>query len=103
MTPRQKQLVKETWQSLQENIGPAAGGLFAEKIYELDPDLKKFFDGEQSTRLLAIVNNMIVNIDTFETISEDIRALGKKHVRYNVQRHQYDTVGKALLWTLETG
>ena len=32
-----------------------------------------------------------------------MRALGERHVAYGVEEHHYETVGEALLWTLERG
>jgi hemoglobin-like flavoprotein len=32
-----------------------------------------------------------------------VEELGRRHVAYGVRRKDYDTVGSALLWTLEVG
>jgi hemoglobin-like flavoprotein len=39
----------------------------------------------------------------FEELRPAINALGQRHGGYGVQDHHYDTVGAALIWTLEQG
>jgi hemoglobin-like flavoprotein len=38
-----------------------------------------------------------------ETLIPAVQALGRRHVAYGVKEKDYETVGKALLWTLEQG
>jgi hemoglobin-like flavoprotein len=47
--------------------------------------------------LLTVVNGL----DNLDTLTPDIRKLGKRHIIYGVKREHYDTVGTALFWTLE--
>jgi hemoglobin-like flavoprotein len=38
-----------------------------------------------------------------DTIVPAVQDLGRRHVKYGVKDKHYDTVGAALLWTLEQG
>jgi hemoglobin-like flavoprotein len=46
---------------------------------------------------------IVHNLDRTETLVTEVADLGRRHVGYGVQDHQYDSVGIALLWTLERG
>jgi hemoglobin-like flavoprotein len=50
--------------------------------------------------MIALV---VVNLRNIERVLPGVRALGKRHAGYSVQDEHYDTVGAALLWTLEKG
>ena len=45
----------------------------------------------------------VAHLDRLEEIVPTIQQLGRRHVRYGVQPQDYETVGEALLWTLEVG
>jgi hemoglobin-like flavoprotein len=43
------------------------------------------------------------SLDKLDRILPSVRAPGQRHVAYGVRESHYDTVGAALLWTLEQG
>ncbi len=87
-------------------IKEAAADLFYGRLFELDPALKPLFKGdmkEQGTKLMAMIGTAVAGLDRLETIVPAVQALGKRHAGYGVEAAHYDTVGAALLWTLEQG
>jgi hemoglobin-like flavoprotein len=45
----------------------------------------------------------VSRLNRLETLVPAVQALGTRHVGYGVKDEHYDTVGAALLWTLERG
>jgi len=105
MTPEQAVLVKNTWGMVMP-IAPKAAELFYGKLFELDPSLKPLFKGdmtEQGDKLMKMINTAVNGLDRLEAIVPAVQQLGVRHVAYGVKDGHYDTVGAALLWTLEAG
>ena len=105
MTPEQAVLVKNSW-ALVTPIADKAAELFYGKLFELDPELKSLFKGdmtEQGRKLMAMINTAVNGLDKLEAIVPAVEQLGERHVDYGVKDKDYDTVGAALLWTLEAG
>lgn len=77
---------------------------FYDKLFELDPSVKSLFKGDMKKqgRMLMSAINMVVNgLNRPEETIPAIQELGKRHVTYGVKNEHYDTVGEALLSTLE--
>lgn len=105
MTPQQIQLVKSSWAKVLP-IKEQAAALFYNKLFELDPSLKSLFKGdmqEQGRKLMAMINTAVNALDKIDAIAPAVQDLGRRHVNYGVQEKDYDTVGNALIWTLEQG
>ena len=105
MTPDQITLVKESWVKVLP-ISETAAELFYGKLFELDPGVRSMFKGdmkEQGRKLMAILNTADNALDKLETIVPAIQEMGKRHVTYGVKDEHYETVGEALIWTLEAG
>jgi len=105
MTPEQVTLVKTSWAQVTPMADQAAG-LFYDKLFELDPDLRPLFKGdmaEQGRKLMAMINTAVTGLDNLEAIVPAVQAMGVRHAGYGVQDGHYDTVGVALLWTLGQG
>ncbi len=105
MTPEQALLVKTTWAQVVP-ISEQAAELFYNKLFELDPELKSLFKGdmkEQGRKLMAMINTAVNALDRLEAVVPAVQDLGKRHIGYGVKDKDYETVGAALLWTLETG
>ena len=49
------------------------------------------------------INTVVNSLDKIETMVPVIQDMGRRHAKYGVKPQQYDTVGAALLWTLEKG
>lgn len=105
MTPEQIELVKSTWSSV-EKISDTAAELFYGRLFELDPELKSLFNGdmqEQGKKLMQMIGVAVANLHQLDQVMVPVQELGKRHVDYKVTAAHYDTVGAALLWTLEKG
>lgn len=105
MNPEQIRLVKSTW-TMVTPMTQQAGELFYGRLFELDPSLEPMFKTERSEqvrKLMASLNTVVMSLERLETILPNIQALGRRHVDYGVKDEHYDTVGAALLWTLEQG
>jgi hemoglobin-like flavoprotein len=105
MTPEQALLVKNSWAKVLP-ISDKAAELFYGKLFELDPSVKTLFKGdmvEQGKKLMKMINTAVNALDRLEEIVPAVQELGVRHVAYGVKDEHYDTVGAALLWTLETG
>ncbi len=105
MTPRQVRIVQATWARVLP-IKETAARLFYDRLFELDPSLKPMFRGdmhEQGEKLMQVMDSAVNGLSRLEHIVAAVQALGRRHVGYGVKDHHYDTVGTALLWTLEQG
>ena len=105
MTPEQKSLVQGTFEQVVP-ISEKAAELFYGRLFELDPSLRALFKTnlrEQGIKLMQTLGYCVARLDKLEEILPAVRDLGKRHVKYGVSAAHYDTVGSALLWTLEQG
>ena len=57
----------------------------------------------QSEKLMQMIGTAVYSLYQLETIVPTVRALGIRHAGYGVSEADYETVGAALLWTLEQG
>jgi len=105
MTPQHIQLVQESWQHVQP-IAEKAAELFYARLFALDPSLRPLFKAEmtsQRAKLMAAIGMVVAGLTRLEKIVPTVRALGARHAAYGVQPEHFETVGEALLWTLEAG
>lgn len=105
MTPTQIALVKNTWKKV-ESIADVAAQLFYGRLFELDPSVRLLFTGdmkEQGAKLMKMIGVAVNAVNEIDTIIEAVRSSGRRHVGYGVEEKHYETVGEALLWTLEKG
>ena len=105
MTPEQIEMVQNSWEQVKP-ISEQAADMFYAKLFEMDPDIKPLFKSDmkiQGARLMAMITTAVNNLHQLETILEPVQDLGRRHVNYGVEPEHYDTVGAALLWTLEQG
>ena len=105
LTVHQKDLVQGTFASIA-TIADDAALLFYQRLFELDPSLRPMFRGdmaEQRKKLMQMITAAVKGLDRLEQLVPVVQDLGRRHVRYGVQDSHYDTVGQALLWTLEAG
>ncbi len=105
MNQTQKQLVKTSFAQIAK-IADTASELFYQRLFELDPTLRPMFKGdlvEQGRKLMQMLALVVGGLDYFETMRFSLQQLGARHIGYGVTADHYQTVGAALIWTLEQG
>src|SRR5262245_29016740 len=106
MTPEQKRLVRDTWKQVVP-VADAAAGMFYRRLFAIDPSTRKLFRATdmvaQRKKLLQTLSFAINGLDDFGALTSKVEDLGRRHAGYGVIDAHYDSVGAALLWTLEQG
>ena len=105
MTPTQKSLVQRTFAEVVP-IADEAAALFYGRLFELDPSIRPLFKrdlGAQGKKLMQTLGYCVGKLDALDELVPAVRELGRGHVAYGVKEAQFQTVGAALLWTLEKG
>lgn len=105
ITAQQKDQVQETWK-LVEPISETAADLFYGKLFEIAPEVKPIFKSdikEQGKKLMQMIGVAVAGLDNLGELTPAVAALGKRHSGYGVAESHYDSVGEALLWTLDQG
>jgi len=104
-TERQIALVQETF-AIIAPIADDAAVLFYRRLFELDPSLQRMFRGDmadQRRKLMQMLTAAVKGLSRLEQLVPVVEDLGRRHAGYGVADAHYDTVGAALLWTLEKG
>lgn len=102
MTPVQIQLIRETF-ALAARRSDLAALLFYKRLFELNPSLRPLFRTnieEQGRKLMQMLSAAIHLLESPDALLPVLESLGRRHVGYGVRDEHYDTVGEALLWTL---
>jgi hemoglobin-like flavoprotein len=106
MSPEQQALVRESWRQFQPTLREI-GGHFYERLFELDPKLRQLFAGTDlqalEIKLMQMFGEIVAALDRPGELVAEVAALGRRHVHYGVKDADYESVGAALLWTLEQG
>jgi hemoglobin-like flavoprotein len=105
LTAAQKTLVQDSFATIAP-IADDAAVLFYQRLFELDPSLAGMFRGdmrEQRKKLMQMLTAAVKGLDRLDQLVPVVEDLGRRHARYGVADAHYDTVGAALLWTLEMG
>src|SRR5215831_16256200 len=105
LTAAQKTLVQETF-AIVVPIADDAAQLFYQRLFQLDPSLERMFKGdmaEQRRKLVQMLTAVVKGLDRLDQLVPIVQDLGRRHATYGVADKHYDTVGAALLWTLEKG
>lgn len=105
MNPDQITLVQDSFRKVVPIAG-AAADLFYDRLFAIAPDVRPLFPDdlcEQKKKLIAMLATAVTNLHQVDAIAPAIADLGKRHASYGVKPEHYQTVGAALLWTLEQG
>ena len=105
LTPTQKTLVQDTFATIVP-IADDAAALFYRRLFEIDPSLRGMFPEDitaQRKKLVQTLAIIVKGLNQLEQVVPAVRDLGRRHAAYGVDDAQFDTVGQALLWTLEKG
>ncbi|KAI8489303.1 hypothetical protein Bbelb_330420 [Branchiostoma belcheri] len=116
LTQEQVLGIKETWAVLAQDPVERGADLFM-KIFEEDPELKKLFyfadEGRELSRddqrmrshgerVMEAVGAAVDSLEDLAAVVPVLTELGALHHKYGVQPSYFDTVGAALIYTLET-
>jgi hemoglobin-like flavoprotein len=106
MEPTTERLVRESWARFQP-VAVASARFFYDKLFELDPEAARLFShtdmDAQGRKVMRMFAEIVRTLDQPETLVAEVADLGRRPVPYGVHDSQYDSVGTALLWTLEQG
>ena len=105
MTAYQVTLIKTSWGLVAPNAD-AVGEVFYANLFAIDPALRRMFPDDmrsQPHRLMAMLTLLINELENAETITRELTALAKRHLKYGVQPVHYAVVGQALIQTLREG
>ncbi|HLO18369.1 MAG TPA: globin family protein [Anaerolineales bacterium] len=105
MNTQQKYLVQSSFEKVAP-IAETAAALFYGRLFELDPSLRGMFPSdmtEQGRKLMHMLTLAVRGLDRPDQLIPAVEMLGRRHAGYGVRPEHYDTVGAALLWTLEQG
>ena len=106
MTPDQTRIVQDTWKQVLP-IADTAADLFYDRLFAIDPTSRPLFKSdtlpEQKRKLMLMLNSVVAGLSRPADIVPAAEAPARRHVNYGVTAEQYDSVGAALLWTLEKG
>lgn len=103
MTSEQATAIRETWQSVSANVDTLAATFYGH-LFEIDTSAARLFarvDMPAQRAKLAQSLAVLVNaVDDPDRLLPTLGALARRHVRYGIEVHQFDSVGDALLWAL---
>jgi hemoglobin-like flavoprotein len=105
MTADQKKSVRDSFEMVLP-IRDDAAALFYGRLFELDPTLRPMFKGdltEQGRKLMQALALAVASLDKLDELAPALQDMGRKHVTYGVEAAHYNTVGAAMIWTLEQG
>ena len=106
MTPRQKHLVQQSWNQVVP-LADEVAVTFYKRLFEIDPSVVPLFSGidmpKQRNKLLQVLAIVVSGLDNPDKLMPVVRELGRRHATYGISPRHYDSVGAALLWTLEQG
>ena len=106
LTAEQKRLVRSSW-ALVMPMQEEAARLFYGRLFEIDPSTKPLFAStdmaEQGKKLMQMINVAVASLERLDAIRSAVKDLGRRHEGYGVKEEHYESVGTALLWTLEQG
>lgn len=106
MNKTEIEVIRETW-ALVIPIADVAAELFYQRLFEIDPETKSLFAAtdmaEQNKNLIGALSLVVDKMDQLDTVIPVLQELGCNHVKYGVADRHYDSVGSALIWTLEQG
>jgi hemoglobin-like flavoprotein len=95
--------VQSSWKSV-EAIAPQAAALFYSNLFAADPSLQQLFKVDmtvQGKKLMQMIGAAVGKLNDLDTLVPILKSLAVRHVGYGVKDAHYDTVGAALLKTLE--
>lgn len=98
-------LIRASWADVWTDKQMVAD-IFYSNLFRLDPSLRSLFSEQmaiQGEKLMNMLNVVVNNLERLDALMPDVQALGRRHEAYGVRSNHYETVGAALISTLEQG
>ena len=100
MTPEEIRLVRSSWSMIAER-SDAFSARFYDHLFVIDAGAARLFNGVDMTiqrwKLAQTLGVVVQALDDLDTLLPAVAALGRRHTRYGVLHHHFDSVGAALL------
>jgi hemoglobin-like flavoprotein len=100
MTSDQILLVRSSWPLIAER-GDELSAQFYDGLFAIDASAARLFAGvdmtAQRAKLMQSLAVIVHALDDIDQLLPVVAALGKRHTRYGVEDHHFDSVGEALL------
>jgi hemoglobin-like flavoprotein len=106
MTEQEIKIIKSSWAHLRRIKPKIVADVFYTKLFIDNPSFRKMFPSDiqgQYEKLIRMLNIIVMRLERFDELTEEIKVLAIRHTYYGVLPKHYDSVGKALIWTLKTG
>jgi hemoglobin-like flavoprotein len=100
LTPRQKRLVRESFESVRE-YSDSVVLLFYGRLFELAPQVRGLFKIDiraQALKLMDTLTSVVDALDRFEELRQYLADLGRRHAEYKVEPAHYQLLVTALMW-----
>ena len=104
-TMTQIELVQRTF-AVVAPLADDVAALFYRRLFEIDPSLQSMFRGDmaaQRRKLMVMLTAAVKGLPRLDRLVPVLQDLGRRHADYGVIESHYETVGNALIWTLEKG
>jgi hemoglobin-like flavoprotein len=104
-TMMQIELVQRTF-AVVAPIADDVAALFYRRLFEIDPSLRSMFKADmagQRRKLMSMLTAAVKGLPRLDRLVPVLEDLGRRHADYGVADEHYESVGEALLWTLEKG
>ncbi len=105
MTPEQLHLVINSWQKVLP-MSDQMAELFYSRLFKIVPETRTLFKGDmrvQGQKLMNMIDTAVNGLSDFDQLVPVVRELGRRHADYGVTEAHYQSVGEALIWTLQQG
>jgi len=105
LSPESVDLVQQSFRRVQPQAAAVAAAFYT-RLFELDPSLRPLFPENlegQGAKLTAALAFVVQGLKRPEALLGKVEELASRHVGYGVEPRHYETVGAALLDTLQAG
>jgi hemoglobin-like flavoprotein len=103
VTAEQRWLVQASWEKVVP-MAPHVAELFYDRLFELNPLLEDCFPSDLSepgAQLMQTLGEAVAGLEDPGSMTPCLHELGRYHLRHGLRPGYYETMGNALLWTLE--
>ncbi|KAJ8288817.1 hypothetical protein COCON_G00014760 [Conger conger] len=117
LTGKDKELIRNSWESLGKNKVPHGVVMFT-RLFELEPGLLHLFNYKANsnstqdcvsspefldhiTKVMLVIDAAVSHLDDLHSLEEFLLNLGRKHQAVGVKTQSFSLVGESLLYMLQ--